>query len=719
MSANSPYPEQSLDFLQKCQSGGSWVLTALGNGPPISATFSPSTTDALKSWIETQSQAGRDIYFRCAFANKCTGIDESMQDEDVTAVNLLWCDIDLKGKNKLEKTSVLSHVKKKLGALQPSCINDSGNGFHLFWQLGTTIKIGQGFALNDLSMRLYGLAKRLGGDTKCRNPSRLLRLPGTWNVKDKSKPLLCHTIETTDAKYSITDFDNYRDDSFLSKTPVAISEISPSSTYTLSELGLSDDLLTKIQTGVNPANGLKWVDRSQLMNHIAVELVKAGVQNEIILAILLDKQYLHAGHLYDCRDLLREARRTLNWALNAGASDAVSRINRNYYMVCVGGHIIYGYDDRESSTPKAPREIINKGDFLIETKHIKESYVNEKGEEISINVFNKWVENEKRRRFYPDGYIIDPTYSHGDGFYNLWRGYGVRASRNVWAYMHENIRCLCEGNREYSDYVLNWCALLVQHPTQIPRTALVFHGDQGTGKSLFADSLCRIMGIHSTVVKQPDQLAGRFSGHLQGKIFIQADECEFDTKGMGVLKALISDPTMPVEKKGTQIFSCPNYSHIILTSNADKVLPLDPTNRRFVIFQPLTDHKGDTGPNGFWANLIDEMENGGYEGMLYDLLKRDIAGWSPEYGKPETRSMIRHKKHSLSNTKAVVKLWIERGDYSLLALSRLRDDYRGQMREIDDLLDELGIVVGKEPPPREMIAERFLKSVGISLEWKI
>jgi Family of unknown function (DUF5906) len=712
-SALSPFTDQSLAFLEKAQPGGDWILVSIGKGSPLSATFNPHTSDKCKEWIISQTKAMRDIYFRCAFAIKCSGKDGAMEDRDVTGVNLLWADIDVKGKDKKEKAGILGHIQRRLGKdKQPTFIDDSGNGFHLFWQFQRTLKIGVDLSLTDLSAHLYGLAKALGGDTKCRNPSRLLRLPGTWNVKNPAQPLLCYTIETNEVQYELEDFAEYKDDSFISVAPAEAREVIPVVEYDLDALNLPAELRQKIETGINPKTGLRWVDRSQLMNHVAVELVKCGIDSSIILAILLDKRYLHAGHLWDCREPLREARRTLNWALNASVDDAISRINRNYFMVCIGGHVIYGYDDRESAIPKAPREIITKGDFLTEIAHIKESYTNEEGEVCEVNVYKKWIEDEKRRRWYPDGYIVDPTYSHGNGVYNLWRGYGVRPDRHPWAYMRENISCLSEGNARYVDYVMNWCALLVQHPTIIPRTALVFHGDQGTGKSLFADSLCRIMGIHSTVVKQPDQLAGRFSGHLQGKIFIQADECEFDHKGMGVLKALISDPTMPVEKKGTQIFTVPNYSHIVLTSNADKVLPLDPGNRRFIIFQPLRTHKGD---KQFWADLVDEMENGGYEGMLYDLLSRDIKGWSPEFDRPETASMIHHKQHSLSNAKSAVQTWLENGDCTMLMLHQVIDSHHTNAREVKELMAELGIDFKSLNVPAD-ISARWLERTGIELK---
>lgn len=725
------YPASAIKFLSFLQPLGAWHLTALGTShhASASASFLPAQTDELTAWLQEQHAKGWDIYFRVAISRHCSGKDGAMLDEDVTAFSCLWMDIDVPAIKKLtqmnerqaKKNHALQQVKHKLGQLQPTIINDSGNGFHLFWKLRNTVAIGPGFSLQDLSASLYGIAKMFGGDTKCKNPSRLLRLPGTYNTKIASLPLLCHTVDENENEYTLSNFESLRDDTFLSKTPTAISEINPAAMVDLADLDLPDELHAKIETGIDPKTKMPWSDRSQLMNHIAVELVKLGIDPSVILSIIMDSRYHHAGHVIECREPLREARRTLNWALNRGADDSTSRLNRNYFMVCVGGQQIFGWDDEGQPVAIPPREIINVEAFKREIAPIKEFYTTtdkKTGEVVSheINVFKKWIEDESRRRFYPKGFTIDPTRSHEDGFYNLWKGFAVRSQPGDWGLMRENIRCLCEGSIAYADYVLNWCALLVQRPTIVPRTALVFHGDQGTGKTLFASTLSKFFGPHAYKIDKPQQLVGRFSGHLDSKIFIHAEECQFDHDGLGILKSLVTDEMVSIERKGAQPYQARNYAHVLITTNNEHVLPIEQGNRRFVIFQPLRTHKGDA---AFWTALVNQMQAGGYEGMLHDLLKRDITGWNPEATKPETGSMQQHKKDTVSAAKLVARLWLESGDYTRLNLTQLEERYKSNPRELDTVLREVGVIITNSSvamQPLEIVGIKWLKAMGFELK---
>ena len=718
------YPDAAIKFLLALQPLGAWNLSALGQsaGSSASATFLPAETDKLIAWLQEQHAAGRDIYFRCAIAGKCSGKDGAMVDEDVTAVTCLWADFDIPHLKKLAdmkarthfKADALSLIRKKLGKLQPTILNDSGNGYHAYWKLRSTASIGPGFTHIDLSAYLNGLAKTFGGDVKVKNPSRLLRLPGTYNVKNPKLPLLCHTVEVNENAYGLSDFEHLRDDTFLSRTPAAILEIEPAPQVDLSTLDLPDGLRKKIETGIDPKTGLSWTDRSQLANHIAVELVKLGIDQPIILSILLDRRFHHAGHMDVCREPMREARRTLNWALNRGADDSTSRINSHYFMICVGGKMLFGYDDEGQPVAVPPREITSVEDFKREMAPIKE-YRTVEGTSVEVNVFKKWVEDESRRRFFPNGYTIDPTRSNDNLSYNLWKGYGVRSEPGDWSHMRENIRCLCEGREDYYNYVLNWCALLVQQPTVLPRTALVYHGDQGTGKTLFASTLARLFAGHSYKIDKPAQLVGRFSGHIESKIFVHAEECRFDHDGLGVLKSLVTDEYISIERKGTQAYQARNLAHLIITTNNEHVLPIEQGNRRFVIFRPLRTHKGDS---AFWTKLVHQMQNGGYEGMLYDLLHRDVKEWNPEAEKPETGSMKQHKMDTISPARLAVKIWLESGDHTRLHLTQLEERYHSDAREVDTLLNELGVYIDPHNvtvPNMELVSVKWLAVVGFEL----
>lgn len=93
----------------------------------------------------------------------------------------LFTDIDVE-KDFAGDWEFVDQVIKGFG-LEPSIIVNSGRGYHLYWLLAKYLEITPKNR-NLLRGILAGLAKELGGDPACKDLSRLMRLPGTYNCKD-------------------------------------------------------------------------------------------------------------------------------------------------------------------------------------------------------------------------------------------------------------------------------------------------------------------------------------------------------------------------------------------------------------------------------------------------------------------------------------------------------------------------------------------------------
>lgn len=86
-----------------------------------------------------------------------------------------------------------------------------------------------------------------------------------------------------------------------------------------------------------------------------------------------------------------------------------------------------------------------------------------------------------------------------------------------------------------------------------------------------------------------------------------------------------------------------------MTSNNDQVVRADGSDRRYAVFEVINPHQGDPDSRRrYFGELVEQMENGGYEAMLGELLARDISGWNPE-AIPETEALRRQKRLNLSN----------------------------------------------------------------------
>ncbi len=69
-----------------------------------------------------------------------------------------------------------------------------------------------------------------------------------------------------------------------------------------------------------------------------------------------------------------------------------------------------------------------------------------------------------------------------------------------------------------------------------------------------------------------------------------------------------------------------NFKHLILSSNEDWPVHIDADDRRFLVLRVSEAHKED---HAYFAQIQDELDSGGYEGLLYDLLHEDISDFNP------------------------------------------------------------------------------------------
>ena len=256
-----------------------------------------------------------------------------------------------------------------------------------------------------------------------------------------------------------------------------------------------------------------------------------------------------------------------------------------------------------------------------------------------------WLTHPKRRKY--RGLIMDPDCRpENKDKLNLWQGWSFDPEPGDWSLMRELIEdVLCDGNDEASEYVLNWIAHMLQHPSQPAETAIAFRGKEGTGKGTLGRALMRIAGTHGMTVS-PAQLAGRFNSHLRDCIFLFADEAIWpgDKSAEGTLKQLITEPVISYEAKGKDLVQGRNMLHLMLASNEPWVVPAGIDARRFFVTDVSDKRKDD---RDFFSALWRQMDNGGLAGMVFDLLDRDLTDWHPAKNLPKTQALADQKLESL------------------------------------------------------------------------
>lgn len=201
--------------------------------------------------------------------------------DDCMLVNVVWADFDhVEDKNALV-------VRLRQFSPPPTCIVDSGGGVHAYWKLSRLLD------LQDASQRAYfrevihGLADRLGADRSVHDPSRVLRLAGTWNcgngrTKTYDPPRDVRVLVDDHGRvYDVGDLAGYRKP--IADKPkavaVAVDGAQAGIVPNLQHLRVSNKIRALIKEG---SNG----DRSGAVMSVAVALVNAGYDDATIVALL-------------------------------------------------------------------------------------------------------------------------------------------------------------------------------------------------------------------------------------------------------------------------------------------------------------------------------------------------------------------------------------------------------------------------------------------------
>ena len=246
----------------------------------------------------------------------------------------------------------------------------------------------------------------------------------------------------------------------------------------------------------------------------------------------------------------------------------------------------------------------------------------------SVDLGSWWLEHPQRQQ-YP-GIVFKPGGQHIiNGKLNLWRGWGVTPRRGDWGFMREHIfEVMAARDDDVDAYIINWLAWAAQHPDEQPEVALVFKGDRGTGRGTLGKAMCKLFGQHARHISSPAHLTGRFNAHLRQISFLFADEAYApeDKSAEGTLKRVITEPTLTIEPKGRDVMEEPNRVHAMLASNEDWVIPAGAHERRFQMQDVASSHRQDA---SWFAPIYEQLRNGGYEAMLFDLMERDLGDWHP------------------------------------------------------------------------------------------
>lgn len=181
-----PPPEwKGSDFLEHLRPGGPWAITAIvPDGATVTRTFAASETQEMAAFIR-QHNSTKNVYF--SLNPTRTAMSSKAKKADIASVAYLHVDADPDPGETPEQFKARLLPQIAAYHLAPTFIVDSGNGLQLLWRLGTPVAVDSAETIADIEARNRALAQAFGADPSTRNIDRVLRLPGTTNLPNKTK----------------------------------------------------------------------------------------------------------------------------------------------------------------------------------------------------------------------------------------------------------------------------------------------------------------------------------------------------------------------------------------------------------------------------------------------------------------------------------------------------------------------------------------------------
>ena len=654
----------SIDFLKKFAPNSPWVLTAIQIDKKRieTRTFSPDNASDCRYSIDKYN-GERNIYFHVNEVMK--EMKSKAHKEDIKAAHWLHIDIDPAAGQDLdeERERALGLLTDGLpkGIPKPTVIVFSGGGYQGFWRLKSPVLVdGDVKKCEDFELYNKRLEQVFGGD-HCHNIDRIMRLPGTINVPDAKKRKAGRTeemaicLDFNKNRYDLSDFrkaqavqiDGHQGGEYgvTVNIPGNVERIQDLSE--LDEWSVPDRVKIIIAQGRHPDQPKEGDNsRSAWVFDCICQLFRAGVPDEVVYSIFTDPDWAISESILESKNPQRYITRQMTRGKEQVEDPNLRMMNERHAIIGnIGGKCRVIEEVEDEVMGRSRLTISSFEDVRNRYSHMKVKVaVDKEGNDVMKPLGKYWLDHPMRRQF---DYMRFMPQGDRPGVYNLWRGFSVEPKPgNCDLYLNHLRDNVCGGRQEYYEYLIKWMARAVQNPASPGEVAVVMRGGKGTGKSITASVFGKLFGRHHLHVANPSHLVGNFNAHLRDVICLFADEAFFagDKKHESVLKMLVTEDSIPIEQKGVDVETYPNYVHLIMAANDPHVIRASGDERRYFVLEVLKNNQQDA---DYFGKLIDQINNGGLEALLFHLQGIDLSDFQVR-NVPQTDALQEQKLLSMS-----------------------------------------------------------------------
>ena len=235
----------------------------------------------------------------------------------------------------------------------------------------------------------------------------------------------------------------------------------------------------------------------------------------------------------------------------------------------------------------------------------------------------KWLKSKDKRLV---NRIVSTPLETPKGCYNLFQGFaGAHAMGENLAGL-ERFKYLCSllGSKDesYTKYIIQWFAKLVQKPAEIPRSCMIFIGEEGVGKDTVVDFIGRsIIGrsMYRIIQNAENELYDTHSTVMVNSFLHKLEEASAvdNRRHADELKTLITQTQKMINEKNVKKFSMDVYPHFVMTTNNESPVKISETDRRFFITWVSSEEMGKT---EFWNETYSLFGDEGSVASIWKFL---------------------------------------------------------------------------------------------------
>lgn len=221
--------------------------------------------------------------------------------------------------------------------------------------------------------------------------------------------------------------------------------------------------------------------------------------------------------------------------------------------------------------------------------------------EKTIDPFKLWCKDINKSSIKKIIWNPDPKYNNID-YYNTFNSFDINREKVCDMYpkldykndeeiapLLEHIKhIICKDDDEKYDYFIKWLAHILQKPHIQTGVVIALQSVQGAGKGiLFNDFLKPIIGYAASQLTKMGELTGQFNEILHKKVLININEAVWggNKTDKGILKSIITEPKIRIEKKYRNPEEYDNYVNFLIDSNEDYIIPADDKERRYNLYK--------------------------------------------------------------------------------------------------------------------------------------